>query len=94
MFKKKKEPKIKYEDIIEIWLTKKNHIDKYEVRTFYDQDNRYVKVDIKTMEHVDVLNYLDDVKLHIKMYKVEIEGRIMYRNKELYNKIFKKERTN
>lgn len=93
MFFKKKEDKINYENIVEIWLTPKQYSTKYEVKTFYDKDNRYIKAKTQTMSDVETLDYIDDVKLHIKMYKVEIEGRTMYRNKELYNKIFKKDHT-
>ena len=39
MFFKKKEDKINYENIVEIWLTPKQYSTKYEVKTFYDKDN-------------------------------------------------------
>ena len=59
-------------DIIEVWLTLKNNKQKYKVRTFYNEKDRYVTVKIKDMSKEQVQNYIDTLKEEMYMYKIEV----------------------
>lgn len=59
-------------DIIEVWLTLKNNKQKYEVRTFYNEKDRYVTVKIKDMTKEQAQNYIDTLKEEMYMYKIEV----------------------
>ena len=59
-------------DIIEVWLTLKNNKQKYEVRTFYNEKDRYVTVKIKDMTKEQAQNYIDTLKKEMYMYKIEV----------------------
>lgn len=59
-------------DIIEVWLTLKNNKQKYEVRTFYNEKDRYVTVKIKNMTKEQAQNYIDTLKEEMYMYKIEV----------------------
>ena len=59
-------------DIIEVWLTLKNNKQKYEVRTFYNEKDRYVTVKIKDMSKEQAQNYIDTLKKEMYMYKIEV----------------------
>lgn len=59
-------------DIIEVWLTLKNNKQKYEVRTFYNEKDRYVTVKIKDMSKEQAQNYIDTLKEEMYMYKIEV----------------------
>ena len=54
--------KKKNKDILEVWLTLKNNKQKYEVRTFYNEKDRYVTVKIKDMTKEQAQNYIDTLK--------------------------------
>lgn len=58
-------------DIIEVWLTLKNNKQKYEVRTFYNEKDRYVTVEIKDMSKEQAENYINTLKKEMYMYKIE-----------------------
>lgn len=64
--------KKKNKDILEVWLTLKNNKQKYEVRTFYNEKNRYVTVKIKDMTKEQAQNYIDTLKEEMYMYKIEV----------------------
>lgn len=59
-------------DIIEVWLTLKHNKQKYEVRTFYNEKDRYVTVKIKDMSKEQAQNYIDTLKKEMYMYKIEV----------------------
>ena len=59
-------------DIIEVWLTLKNNKQKYEVRTFYNEKDRYVTVKRKDMSKEQAQNYIDTLKEEMYMYKIEV----------------------
>ena len=59
-------------DILEVWLTLKNNKQKYEVRTFYNEKDRYVTVKIKDMTKEQAQNYIDTLKEEMYMYKIEV----------------------
>lgn len=59
-------------DIIEVWLTLKNNKQKYEVRTFYNEKDRYVTVEIKDMSKEQAENYINTLKKEMYMYKIEV----------------------
>lgn len=64
--------KKKNKDILEVWLTLKNNKQKYEVRTFYNEKDRYVTVKIKDMTKEQAQNYIDTLKKEMYMYKIEV----------------------
>lgn len=64
--------KKKNKDILEVWLTLKNNKQKYEVRTFYNEKDRYVTVKIKDMSKEQAQNYIDTLKEEMYMYKIEV----------------------
>ena len=64
--------KKKNKDIIEVQLTPKNNKQKYEVRTFYNEKDKYVTVEIKDMTKEQVQNYIDTLKEEMYMYKIEV----------------------
>lgn len=64
--------KKKNKDILEVWLTLKNNKQKYEVRTFYNEKDRYVTVKIKDMTKEQAQNYIDTLKEEMYMYKIEV----------------------
>lgn len=64
--------KKKNKDILEVWLTLKNNKQKYEVRTFYNEKDRYVTVKIKDMSKEQTQNYIDTLKEEMYMYKIEV----------------------
>lgn len=64
--------KKKNKDILEVWLTLKNNKQKYEVRTFYNEKDRYVTVKIKDMTKEQAQNYIDILKEEMYMYKIEV----------------------
>lgn len=59
-------------DIIEVWLTLKNNKQKYEVRTFYNEKDKYVTVKIKDMSKEQAQNYINTLKEEMYMYKIEV----------------------
>lgn len=65
MFKKKNI------DIIEVWLTLRDNKQKYEVRTFYNEKDRYVTVTIKDMTKEQAKNYINTLKKEMYMYKIK-----------------------
>lgn len=78
-----------YNDVVEVWLTPKNNKTQYEVKIFYNEDNKYIKVEIKNMYKDEAIQYIQTLKNNnIKLHRLEIPGRIMYRNTKLYYKIF------
>ena len=64
--------KKKNKDILEVWLTLKDNKQKYEVRTFYNEKDRYVTVEIKDMSKEQAQNYIDILKKEMYMYKIEV----------------------
>jgi len=64
--------KKKNKDILEVWLTLKNNKQKYEVRTFYNEKDRYVTVEIKDMSKEQAENYINTLKKEMYMYKIEV----------------------
>lgn len=64
--------KKKNKDILEVWLTLKNNKQKYEVRTFYNEKDRYVTVKIKDMTKEQAENYINTLKEEMYMYKIEV----------------------
>lgn len=64
--------KKKNKDILEVWLTLKDNKQKYEVRTFYNEKDRYVTVEIKDMSKEQAENYINTLKKEMYMYKIEV----------------------
>ena len=64
--------KKKNKDILEVWLTLKNNKQKYEVRTFYNEKDRYVTVEIKDMSKEQAENYINTLKKEMYMYKIKV----------------------
>lgn len=82
---------IEYNNVVEIWLTPTHNKTEFIVKLFYNEDDRYVKASIKTMFENEIIQYIQELKdNNIKLHRLEIPGRIMYRNTKLYYKIFSK----
>ena len=64
--------KKKNKDILEVWLTLKDNKQKYEVRTFYNEKDRYVTVEIKDMSKEQAENFINTLKKEMYMYKIEV----------------------
>ncbi len=64
--------KKKNKDILEVWFTLKDNKQKYEVRTFYNEKDRYVTVEIKDMSKEQAENYINTLKKEMYMYKIEV----------------------
>lgn len=64
--------KKKNKDILEVWFTSKVNKQKYEVRTFYNEKDKYVTVEIKDMSREQAQNYIDTLKKEMYMYKIEV----------------------
>ena len=64
--------KKKNKDILEVWFTLKDNKQKYEVRTFYNEKDRYVTVEIKDMLKEQAENYINTLKKEMYMYKIEV----------------------
>ena len=64
--------KKKNKDILEVWFTLKDNKQKYEVRTFYNEKDRYVTVKIKDMSKEQAENYINTLKKEMYMYKIEV----------------------
>ena len=82
---------IEYNNVVEIWLTPVHSKTEFIVKLFYNENNRYIKASIKTMFEDEIMNYIKDLRdSGIRLHRLEIPGRIMYRNTNLYYKIFPK----
>ena len=64
--------KKKNKDILEVWFTLKDNKQKYKVRTFYNEKDRYVTVEIKDMSKEQAENYINTLKKEMYMYKIEV----------------------